>query len=277
MKALLEAGFDVTVLARKESQLPAGASLKVVDFGSTQAIAEALAGNDAFVDATNVHDDTPIRIMDAAAQVGIKRYIPSDYSLDPSNPKLNALPVFYPKAMRDKYLEEKCKATGMTWSIVCNGGFLDWNLMTGFMDIDVPNKRSRLWEGGVNVIPWTTLGDTAKAIVGILQHPDETANRPVFVHTVNKSTRQLTDLAQEAIGSDGWDVSTVDAVEAYEAAVADFKAGKISLATFASMIRYANAFPDMSKPWAKPDNELFGIKGMSDDEVKTMIRGIAAG
>lgn len=273
LKSLVDNNFDVTVLARKTtdtSVFPPTAKVCVVDFEDTNALAAALLNQDAFVDATLVQDDTPKRLMDAAATAGVYRYIPSDWSLDPLNQAANALPVFSKRVERDNYLFEKCKSSSMTWSIVANGPFLDWNLHTGFMGIDIYNKSASLMDGGDNRTVWTTLDSVGKAVVGIMHHPQETENRPVFVHSVVKSCREMFKHAQMALGSEGWKLVDINADEANNQALSDLMAGNFDTQTFGTMIRYANARPATSAPWTKSDNVLLGVPAMSDEELENL-------
>ncbi|KAK1634261.1 hypothetical protein BDP81DRAFT_462736 [Colletotrichum phormii] len=252
LKALLTDGFDVTVLVRKQGSFPDGVNVKVVDFASPDAIKDALQGHQAFVDCTLVHDDTPTRLIDAAAAAGVYRYIPSDFSLDFNNRNVHSVPVFFKKDMNDKHLLKKCEETGMTWSVICNGAFLDWNLRTGFMNIDIYNKKVDYINEGGNVHVWTTLESTGKA-----------------------SQKQMVDLCKEALGSDGWTESRSNMDQVFAGALKEFQAGNYSMNVFGDMIRYANSRPDFSCPWPRDDNPILGVQEMSDDEVKSLIKSIA--
>lgn len=228
------------------------------------------------MDCTLIHDDTPTRMIDAAAAAGVYRYIPSDFSLDFNNRSVNGLPVFFKKDMNDKHLLQKCKETGMTWSVICNGAFLDWNLRTGFMNVDIYNKKVDYINDGGNVHVWTTLEATGKAVSGALLNAAETENKPVYVHSVTKSQKQMVDLCKEALGSDGWQESKSDMEQVFSQALKEFQAGNFGWNVFGDMIRYANSRPDFSCPWPKDDNPMLGVKEMSDNEVKELIKKIAA-
>ncbi|KZL79716.1 isoflavone reductase family protein [Colletotrichum incanum] len=276
LKALIADGFNVTVLARKQGSFPDGVTVKVVDFGFSDALKEALKGQDAFVDCTLVHDDTPTRLIDAAAAAGVYRYIPSDFSLDFNNRNVHGLPVFFKKDMNDKHLIKKCEETGMTWSIICNGAFLDWNLRSGFMNIDIYKKKVNYINDGSNVHVWTTLEATGKAVSGTLLHPSETENRPVYVQSVNKSQKQMADLCKEALGFDDWEETKSDMEHVLAGALEEFQAGNFGWNVFGDMIRYANSRPDFSCPWSKDDNPMLGVETMTDDEVKDLVKTIVA-
>lgn len=279
MKSLLRNNFNVTALVRKDSDtsaIPSGVKLQPVDFSDLDALQVALSGQDAVVDATLTQDDTPKRLMDAAAAAGVYRYIPSDWSLDPLNAAVNALPVFFQRVERDNYLYEKCKSSGMTWSIVANGPFLDWNLYTGFMGIDLFDKAASLMDGGDNRIVWTTLDSVGEAVAGIMRHPEETANRPIYIQSVVKSCREMLGHVQTALGSEqSWNITEVNGEEANTKALGDLMSGNFNMQTTGTMIRFANTRPEISAPWPKSDNDILGIRSMSDDELETLIKEVA--
>nr|XP_052990434.1 uncharacterized protein J7T55_000704 [Diaporthe amygdali]KAJ0110271.1 hypothetical protein J7T55_000704 [Diaporthe amygdali] len=277
---LLAHGFDVTILVRKSSDtssLPTSAKVKKVDFESTDDLTAALSGQDAFVDCTLVQDDTPKRLIDASLAAGVYRYIPSDWSVDPLNNAANSLPVFSKRVERDNYLYERCKSSNgkMTWTIVANGPFLDWNLRTGFMGINLFEKRAELMDGGDNRVVWTTLDSVGKAVAGVMEHPEETENRPVYVQSVVKSCHEMLKHAQAALGTDGWQVVSVNAEEANNKALSDLFSGKFDMSTFGTMIRFANSRSETSAPWVKSDNGLLRVPSMSDGDLEGLIRSIA--
>ncbi|GKT46592.1 uncharacterized protein ColSpa_06773 [Colletotrichum spaethianum] len=276
LKALVADSFNVTVLARKQGSFPDGVTVKVVDFNSPDDLIEALKGQEAFVDCTLVHDDTPTRLVDAAAAAGVYRYIPSDFSLDFNNRNVHGLPVFFKKDQNDKYLLKKCEESGMTWSVICNGPFLDWNLRSSFMNIDIYEKKVNYINDGSNIHVWTTLETVGKAVSGTLLHPAETENRPIYVHSINKSQKQLADLCKEALGSSGWEESNSDMEQVLAEALKEFTAGNYGWNVFGDMIRYANSRPDLSCPWPRDDNPMLGVKVMTDDEVKDLVKAIFA-
>ncbi|POS77286.1 hypothetical protein DHEL01_v204315 [Diaporthe helianthi] len=275
---LLANGFEVTILTRQSSDtsnFPPSAKVKKVDFESTDDLTAALTGQDAVVDCTLVQDETPKRLMDASVAAGVYRYIPSDWSLDPLNMAANSLPVFSKRVERDNYLYEKCKSSNLTWTIVANGPFLDWNLRTGFAGIDILNKRAQLMDGGENRVVWTTLDSVGKAVAGIMMHPEETENRPVYVQSVVKSCHEMVEHAQGVLGADGWQVVNVNADEANNKALADLQSGRFDMATFGTLIRYSNAKPEFFSPWEKVDNKLLGVPFMSNDELEALIKAIS--
>lgn len=102
MERLLDSKlFSVTVLTRDGSQqrgFPTGVTVKQVDYDSVESLEEALRGQDALVSAMAFEAiDAQKNLVDAAANAGIKRMIPSEYGNDLMNPKLAAFPSTNPR------------------------------------------------------------------------------------------------------------------------------------------------------------------------------------
>ena len=74
LTALLNLGFNVTVLTRTSKQFPTAARVEVVDFTSVESLSTALAGQDAVIDTTfSPEVETPLRLIDAAVEAGVYR------------------------------------------------------------------------------------------------------------------------------------------------------------------------------------------------------------
>lgn len=65
-------------------------------------------------------------IADAAAEAGVKRFIPSEFGSDTTSPKIVELvPIFGNKTAITNYLKTK-ESSGLSWTAVVNGAFFDW-------------------------------------------------------------------------------------------------------------------------------------------------------
>lgn len=83
LDALLELGFNVTVLSRSPKTFPAGVEVKIVDFISAASLSAAMAGHDAIIDTTFSPDtETPLRLIDAAAEAGVYRLSVSPINME---------------------------------------------------------------------------------------------------------------------------------------------------------------------------------------------------
>lgn len=264
--------------------------MKEVDLYSLDSVTSALQGQDAVVNMTSVPDlAVNTRIIDAARAAGVYRLIPADFGLefDPET-VFKVFPVFAAKVQTLAHLKEVAAATaaedperGLTWTSIATGPFVDWGLERGFLGINVKTKTAQIMDGGKVPLPQTTLEDIGRAVAGVLLHAEETKNRYVYTRSVTKSQSELLALAQEALGADGWEVTQENGKEKYDWAKAELVKGNFAREVFMYQIRYANADPRYSYVWAAnsrehDDNELLGLKALSDEQLKEMIKQIAA-
>ena len=139
---LVEHGHEVTALIRNPAHATDveadGATARVADVEQLDAagIAEALAGHDAVVWAAGagggdpartraVDQDAAIRSMDAAAQVGVRRYLMVSYcgagpehGVDPENP-------FFAYAEAKAAADEHLRASDLDWTVLGPSGLTD--------------------------------------------------------------------------------------------------------------------------------------------------------
>ncbi|GKT40698.1 bifunctional pinoresinol-lariciresinol reductase 2 [Colletotrichum spaethianum] len=272
--------FNITILTRKvgSQKFPSGVTIKEVDYDSLDSLTQALKGQDALINCIQTFDPKiATRMVDAAIAAGVYRYVPPDFGLDPERAHVPSLPIFGLKTMTNQYLKQKATENDgkFTWTVIANGPFLDWGIRTSFMGVDVKNKKLSLFNDGENVVPYTMLADVGKAIVGMLLHPDETANRIVYIHSAVKSQKQLGALAQEAIGG-SWETTTVDVDAIYANCMESIKKGIVTPEVMYPQLMYACSKKEFAQPFAKSDNELLGVKEMSDDELKALYKQIAS-
>jgi hypothetical protein len=219
---------------------------------------------------------TPVNLINAAAAAGVVRFITSDFGFDPLNPKVAALPVFGRKAASLQAAREAHDRTGMTYTVVATGPFLDWNLRTAFSGIDLFGRKIQWFDDGAHVVPWTTLKSIGEATAAVLLHPAETENRPVYVSSVVKSQKDIVAAAKHVLGADGWESTTIDMDALFQRVMEAFRGGDYSGETMIPMIHYAMSKPEYSGPWAKDDNELLGVEAMTDEGLESLIKELVA-
>ncbi|KAK2060875.1 isoflavone reductase [Colletotrichum caudatum] len=271
--------FNITILTRKagSQKFPQGLTVKEVDYDSLDSLTQALKGQDALVNCISCFDPkVPTRIVDAAVAAGVYRYIPDEFGTDPMRCHVPSLPALGIKALTCQHMKQKAaeNESTFTWTIITNGAFLDWSIRNGFMGVDVKNKKLSLFNDGENVIPYTMLADVAKAVVGTLLHADETANRIAYVHSTNKSQKQIGAIAQEAVGG-SWETTTVNVDAIYANCIESISKGVMTPDVMLPQLLYACAKKEYTQPWARSDNALFGIKELSDDELKEVCKQIS--
>ncbi|CAG8898783.1 unnamed protein product [Penicillium egyptiacum] len=269
-------GFNLTILTRNAAgTLPVGATAKVVDFSSVTALAAALQGQDAVVDAISSPDPSvSMRLIDAAVTAGVYRYIAPEFSGDPKNDKGRALPVFGGKKQIYEHLQKVASEDRITWTAISNGAFLDWCLRTGFVNIDLFNKKVALMNDGSHVFPWTTLPAVGTAVCNALTQAEKTKNQTLFIYSVQKSQKDILAIAKDALGAENWETQSQDMEAALEEAMIAVKSGDYSWKVMGDLIRYSISTPGYSGRLEQDNNDLLGVRPMSDEQVKTLIQQI---
>lgn len=276
---------------------PSEVAVKEVDLYSFDSVVSALRGQDAVVNETGIADTAVhTRLIDAAAAAGVYRLVPTEFGMeyDPAT-TAQLFPVFAYKIQTLAYLKEvtssppsgnkKPEGSRLTWTAISTGPFLDWSLDLGFLGIDVKRKRAAIMDGGGVALAQTTLADIGRAVAGVLLRADETENRHVHVRSTTKSQSELLALAREALSGspESWEVTAENGHEKYEWAMAELAKGNFTWDVGMYQIRYAVNEPKHAYAWAanmreRDDNALLGLEGggMSDEQIKEMIREIAA-
>lgn len=80
------------------------------------------------------------------------------------------------------------------------------------MGFDLATKKAKIWDNGEVVFSATNQDDFGRAVVSILQHPVETANKYLFVETVAVSQMDILK-SLEAATSQKWEVEHAKTVE----------------------------------------------------------------
>ncbi|MCJ1422116.1 hypothetical protein MMC32_008492, partial [Xylographa parallela] len=276
INALHAAGFTVTALSRGGSTagIPAGIRVATVDYTSVESLTEALKGQDAVVSCVGAFGlAAQPNIVEAASAVGVKRFIPAEFGADTLNPQTRAFPILKDKIQIQEMLAEKYEQSGMTYSLLFTGLFLDWGLENG-MILGVESRKGTLYDGGKTVISTSTIATVAKGITGCLLHPEETKNRGVYIQDTAISQNRLVELTNKVNPGD-WDLkeaSTVDLEK--QASAAHERNDPNPMTMVGSVFRMYFGGEAYGQPFKKLDNELCGIKGLSDEEVETIIRSI---
>lgn len=231
----------------------------------------ALAGIDAVVSAV----PTPAAlaqkpIIDAAVAAGVRMFIPSEYGLDSTGARINAdFPSWRAKSAVAAYLADLKSQNKMDYALVMVGLFLDWG-MEGII-LDLRGKRVQLWDGGETAVSLTTVGEIAKAVVGVLEgrHGEKVELR---VKNVNISQRRLYELATGVVGKEGWTVTELDTAAAVEAARENIARG-VPDRSYAFLKRAVadGTYGSVWKP-EEDDSEMMGSKAFTEDDVVEVMR-----
>ncbi|PTB65875.1 NAD(P)-binding protein [Trichoderma citrinoviride] len=280
VKALLAAGYHVTALTREgsnnTSKLPKSSNLSIaqVNYSSAQSLENALKGHTVVIStltSTSVGDQNPL--IDAAIAAGVARFIPSEFGSDVLNEKRNQLPVFEGKVKTHEYLKAAAaNHPGFTYTVICTGAFLDWGLH-GFV-VNVPERTAIIYNGGDVPFSATSLDTIGRAVVGVIEHLPETANRPLYIHDAVVTQNQLIRYAKEKDGRE-WKVTHKSTEEMRLSSLEQVAKGNTDWSVLQNFVfssflgeGYGIDFSDHL------DNELLGIKGLTEAEVRELVESL---
>ena len=268
----------MTVLTRTSSShsFPSSVTVIAVDYESLDSLTNALKGQDAVVSTlASLAIGNQLLLVEAAAKAGVKRFIPSEFGSNLLNEKTRALPVYKDKVAVQEALKKEAAAGGMTYTLVFNGPFLDWGVMVGFI-VNLKNKSVDLYDGGDRMFSTTTLASIGKAAAGILKHPERTKNRTVYVQDTATTLRKMTAMGKKATGSTEWNENVVPVDELLGQAWAELGKAQPNPDNFVMNFIKAGIWGEgYGCHFQKTDNELLGLKELSDMEVQSLVDGLA--
>lgn len=214
-----------------------------------------------------------IPLIDAAVKCGVKRFIPSEFGANLQNSDARALPNYKNKVLVEKHLEEKAKNHDISYTYIYNNMFLDWSIEVGLV-LNLRKASIHLYNGGERAVSMIRVSTAAKAVVGVLAHSNETKNRPVYIHEVLMSQRQLLAYAKQVYPDKDWSEEHVD-LEGLEAKIkSQPPQGGSSLSTF-HVYAVKGAFSEeFGNQYGETDNKMLGIQTLSADDIKLMLTEI---
>lgn len=217
-------------MSRKESKAtyPKDVTIRTTDF-SEDDLTNALTGQDVVISALGVEGfDQQQKIVDAAVRARVKRFLPSEFSSSIEDPAvLELMPLFQVKKNLIEYLKSKEK-DGLTWTGLATGLLFDWvrpyhslhatetnntqGLSNGFLGYDIQSRKAKIWDDGNKKFTLTNEDQLARAVVSVMEHPEETRNRYLHVYSVVTTQNEILHSLEEATGED-WavDKTTTDA------------------------------------------------------------------
>ena len=274
LKALVNAGFQVTALTREGSNhaFPSNVTPVNVDYDSLDSLTNALKGQDAVISTlASAALGKQLKLVEAASKAGVKRFIPSEFGSNTFNEKASKLPSFGDKVAVQNALKREAAAGRMTWTTVVSGPLFDWGMMVGML-MSPKGKTINLYDGGERRFSTTTLASIGKATASVLQHPKETENRPVYIQSFAPTLKQLLALGKKATGPEGWKETYVSVDETVNGAWAELRKEHPDPSKFAMQFICAAIWGEgYEAHFPKLDNELLGIKEMSEAEVQDLI------
>jgi hypothetical protein len=141
------------------------------------------------------------RFIDAAVAAGVKRFLPSEFGPNTQDSRVvEFIPILPSKVEAVNYL--RSKESKMEWSSLVTGLWFDWALKDGHLGFDLVTKTATIVDEGKTEFTASTLESVGKAIIGILEHADETRNSYVYVSSFNLCQNDLLALLQKIDGQE---------------------------------------------------------------------------
>ena len=186
-----------TNLQKIEAMKVKGATIVEGDVMKPETLLPACAGVDVVVSAIGNNEVTvpgQKHLIDAAKQQGVKRFIPSDYSVDYR--KLD-YGDNHNLAMR-KEVFEYLQQSGLEYTLVLNGMFMEY--VTHMPMFDLKHQVFQYWGDGEMLMDLTTTDDTAKYVAEAVSDPD-LANTALEVAGDTLTPKQLKSAYEAATGT----------------------------------------------------------------------------
>ncbi|KAK5996888.1 hypothetical protein PT974_02235 [Cladobotryum mycophilum] len=268
--------FNITVLRRNgsKSTYPAGTKVVDVDFESVDSLKAALVGQDAVV-STLASSALAIQkvLVDAAAAAGVQRFIPSEFGCDLGNPLTQKLPVFAHKVEVQEHLEQVAKSSQLSYTLVYNAAFLDWGLEKNFI-FNSSEYKPVIYDSGDVTFTATTLSTVVDAIIGVLENPEETKNRPIFIESIKITQNQLLALAKQVAPEKPWEPKHVKLDDIIAVSNARLAQGLFDAETFVPYLFRAIFDESYGSNFQKTDNELLGLKQATEQDIIDIFKRI---
>ncbi|KAL4790577.1 hypothetical protein BDV19DRAFT_393951 [Aspergillus venezuelensis] len=201
LKGLLSASaFNITALTRTSSiaTFPAGVTVRRSDFSNAD-LQATFKGQDAVISvvgATGFAEQK--KLIDAAIAAGVSRFLPSEFSADTLNETvLNLLPLFWQKKEVLDYLKKK-ESKSFSWTGVASSGLFDWGIANGFFQFDIASRTATIWDDGNKNFTLTNEKQLGDAVVSVLKNPEITANRYLYISSVETSQNEILAALEKA-------------------------------------------------------------------------------
>ena len=168
---------------------------------------------------------------------------------------------------------------GMTYSFLFTGIFLDWGLgLQSDMILNVKTHRGTIYDDGNTFISTTRLATVGKGIVGCLEHEEETRNRGVYIQDIAISQNKVLEIAKKLDPDAEWELEHADTAEMERVAAEVARRKDPDMASmYGSIFRMYFGGAEYGMPFKKLDNELLGIKGMTESDLEELIKQISTG
>jgi hypothetical protein len=217
LKALLAKGIHtITVIQRPEatSIFPSEVTVKKGDLEDEAFLADVFKGQDAIVLMPPLSHIISVQkpAVRAAAKVGVRWILPSEFGPDPFASKLIEENILL---KNKKEIRDFINELGVSsWISVAVGPWLDISLPLGLWGIDPKARKATIWRGADAKTSTATVTHCGEAAAAVLSLPEadlvKFKNKAVYAPSFRLSQREILEAVQRATGTTDadWDVTT---------------------------------------------------------------------
>jgi uncharacterized protein YbjT (DUF2867 family) len=206
----------ITVLTRNTTHygFPSSPILSVVSISSYEdrdAVASTLQGHDLLIStiAGIAVENVDAHLTVAAMTAGVKRFMPSEYTLDVMHPHAISIAgstVLAGRIRSARDLEALAEIGAIEYTIIVSGGTLDWWFENGNLGLDMKRKKAILYDGGEKEVTGSTTDFIAQCVGAVVQMDQEqTKNKRIRIAEVKYSGKKLLKVFEEVTG-EKWEV-----------------------------------------------------------------------
>ncbi|KAI9694358.1 MAG: hypothetical protein M1820_009006 [Bogoriella megaspora] len=275
LHVLLESSLNVSVLCRESSKSKFPSTVRVLTTDYSQASLEiALKGQDAVISTIGYESlgEGAMNLINAAAEVGVKRFLPSEFGHNTVCDKIRPwIPFFGEKVNLVNRLDALGESSSITWTAIIPGVFFDWGLEL-FISMNLKNRKATIWDAGDVPFAASTLDLIGRTILKLLTDPAAyEASRNKYIYTASATTTQSEVLrAVEKVTGTKFNIEKVDGQKTLvesrrKVANGDKSATLVLLQTIAFARIDGDAVADYRKYGIF--NESFGVSDPSVEEI----------
>lgn len=281
----MDAGFEVTVITRLESQatFTDKVTVKRIDITSKEAVESVLQSHDALVSTISpaaVGDQKTI--IDAAVAAKVRRFLPSEFGVDTRRTEEKSLGwILANKLSVTDYLAEVAKKNPwFSWTGLAVGLFFDWvrshyrqyvqrifilqikqGIKTQFLlGINAKDKTGTIVDSGNKPYAATHVSFIGEAVAAILKKPEETANKYLSIFSFAITQNEVLKIFEEETGSK-FQIAQLKGSDLIKAATDSVAKGDYGNSVV-PFVQYTFLADDSKDPVdiGKNDADLLGIK-----------------
>ena len=222
--------------------MPAGATVRKVDYDNPASLIEALQGQDALIITmgTRAPPEQQKKLIEAAAAANVPWVFPNEWGYDKSHPGLfKDIPLGENHAGYTALVERLGRSA---WVGVTCGFWYEYSLGAGpyCYGFDIPNRAVTFFDDGntrVNTSTWPQCGRAVASLLSLKILPDDAddgsaclsqyRNKYVFISSFNVSQRDMLDSVMRVTGTTigDWKVSHEPSVQRYKVGVEEMQKG----------------------------------------------------